>query len=140
MKSFYHEILLDTKSHFEFIDISDEVRNVWKKSGVKNGLVTIFTQHTTSAIKINERCERLQIDMQGMLERLVPKKAYRHDEDTVDSRANAEGHLMALLMNASETIPVIDGKLMLGTWQSVFFVELDGPRNARSVVVNAVGA
>lgn len=133
------EINFETKDPIVFIDLTAKVRDVCSKSGVRDGLVNVFTQHTTSAVKINERCDRLQGDMLEMLKSLVPKKNYRHDEDTVDGRVNAKGHLMSLLMNTSETIPIVSGELLLGTWQSIFFVEFDGPRKTRSVVVKLVG-
>ena len=133
------EINFETRDTIEFIDLTDKIKDVCAKSGVKDGLVNVFTEHTTSAVKINERCAKLQSDMLEMLNAIVPNKNYRHDEDTVDSRANARGHLMALLMNTSETIPIVSGKLLLGNWQSIFFVELDGPRKNRSVMVKLVG-
>lgn len=139
MKHSVHEIQFNTSNGVEFLDITDHVAGVIEKSGVRDGIATIFTQHTTAAIRINERCARLQTDMLGILEKLVPRADYRHDEDTVDNRKNARSHLTALLLGASETIPVVNGKLMLGTWQSVFFIELDGPRHSRRAIVKIVG-
>ena len=115
------------------------MRAAFESSCVREGLVSVFTKHTTTAVKINERCDRLQQDMRAMLERAIPAANYRHDESTVDDRSNARGHLMSLMLNASETIPASGGKLMLGDWQALFFVELDGPRPRRSVLVTIVG-
>lgn len=140
MKNFSKEILIKTTAPVEFIDITDRALALCAESGIRDGLATIFTQHTTAAIRINERCARLQADMLGILEKFVPRADYRHDEDTVDSRKNARSHLTSLLLGASETIPVTSGELMLGTWQSVFFVELDGPRSQRAVIVKIIGA
>ena len=139
MKQHQEEIGFETSGPVEFIDITERVRRVLSSSGVKDGLVTVFTRHTTTAVKINERCERLQEDMLSFLERAVPGAAYRHDEDTVDGRANARSHIMSLLLSASETVPAADGKLVLGDWQSIFFVELDGPRERRGVCVKIMG-
>ncbi|MFH0800239.1 MAG: secondary thiamine-phosphate synthase enzyme YjbQ [Pseudomonadota bacterium] len=139
MKSFISEIKIDTKGPIEFVDITGRVRSAFEESGIREGLVTVFTSHTTAAVKINERCDRLQEDMLAFLENAVPASNYRHDEDTVDSRANARSHLMSLLLNASETVPASGGKLMLGTWQTLFFIELDGPRRGRSVSVGIIG-
>lgn len=133
------EIAFQTRQAVEFIDLTDRVRQALEASGVRDGLVTVFTHHTTTAVKINERCNRLQEDMLALLERAVPNADYRHDEDTVDGRKNARAHLMSLLLSASETIPAAGGKLLLGEWQSVFFVELDGPRRERTVTVKVVG-
>ena len=69
----------------------------------------------------------------------MPEKHYRHDEQTVDDRPNARGHIMSLLMNSSEAIPISDGVPAIGTWQSVFFIELDGPRSNRSITLKIIG-
>lgn len=139
MKHSLHEIHFKTSKAVEFLDITSHVTSALEKSGIRNGTATVFTQHTTAAIRINENCARLQADMLQILERLVPPAAYRHDEDTVDSRKNARSHLTSLILGASETIPTADGKLMLGTWQSVFFIELDGPRMSRGAIVRIIG-
>ena len=139
MKQFSHEISLETNGRFEFVDITDMVRDAVSKSGVEEGIVTVFSQHTTCAVKINERCDRLQKDMLTHLENAVPGLEYKHDEDTLDGRPNARGHLMSMLLCASETMPVSGGKPALGGWQSVFFVELDGPRPVRKLTVKVIG-
>ena len=139
MKQHSSEIRLSTKEPIEFIDITDEVRGVLSKSGVKDGTLTVFTSHTTTAVKVNERCERLQRDMLQALKDAIPAREYRHDEGTLDGRKNARGHLMAMFLNASETLPVSDGRLALGSWQTVFFVELDGPRTERTILVKVIG-
>ncbi len=134
------ELRLSTREPIEFIDITEDVKKAFSASGVTDGAVTIFTRHTTTAVKVNERCERLQNDMREMLKHAVPARSYMHDEATIDGRQNARGHLMAMFLNSSETIPVSKGKLALGRWQSVFFVELDGPRAGREVVIKVIGA
>ena len=139
MRHSLHQISFETQGAIEFVDLTERVRSACAESGIRDGLATVYTTHTTAGVKINERCERLQCDMKVFLEKVVPAGGYRHDEDTVDGRPNGKGHLMALLMNASETIPVCGGKLMLGQWQSIFFVELDGPRPERQVAVRIVG-
>lgn len=139
MKHYFDEIAISTESPIEFIDITDKVKAACARSGIKEGLISIFSRHTTSAVKINERCSRLQDDMLGLLARLAPEGVYRHDTETVDNRQNARSHLMSLLLGASETLPLIGGQPALGAWQSVFFVELDGPRPERRVCVKAIG-
>ncbi len=139
MKQHDRQIAFATRAPIDFVDLSDEVRAACAASGITEGLVSISTQHTTAGLKINERCERLQEDMRRFLEEAVPAAAYRHDEATVDGRPNGRGHLMALMMGASETVPVREGQPALGDWQSVFFVELDGPRPERRVFVKIVG-
>lgn len=140
MKHFSKEISVSTSRPIEFVDVTDRVRDAVAKSGIKNGLVSVFSNHTTAAIRINERCARLQKDMESLLCEIVPPgKPYRHNETTVDGRGNAHSHLMSLLIGGSETAPVKSGELQLGTWQSVFFIELDGPRSTRKLTVTIVG-
>jgi secondary thiamine-phosphate synthase enzyme len=139
MKQIYQEMKIKTRKPIEFVDITDLVHKTVSKSKIKEGLITLFTRHTTCAVKVNEKCDRLQQDMLEFLKRAVPEGEYKHDADTVDGRANCRGHLMSFMLNASETIPIIDGRISLGNWQSVFFVELDGPRTERKVVVRVIG-
>jgi secondary thiamine-phosphate synthase enzyme len=139
MKQALHAFSLQTTQPIEFCDVTEQVGAVLAASGVREGTLTVFSPHTTTAIKVNERCERLQQDMHDILARAVPSADYQHDEDTIDGRPNARGHLMSLFLTASETIPVSGGKLLLGDWQSIFFVELDGPRSERRVTVKIMG-
>lgn len=140
MKNYFCEISISTSRPIEFIDVTDRVRDAVDKSGIKNGIVSIFSNHTTVAVRINERCSRLQKDMEALLTEMVPvNRPYRHNETTADGRGNAHSHLMSLIMGGSETAPVRGGKIHLGTWQSVFFIELDGPRGARKLTVTVVG-
>ena len=140
MKHYFHEIKVKTSKPLEFIDITDNVQSVVANSGIANGLVMIFSNHTTAAVRINERCGRLQNDMEMLLHEMVPQnKQYRHNEATVDGRGNAHSHLISLLIGGSETVPVAGGKLRLGTWQSIFFIELDGPRDTRQLTITVVG-
>ncbi len=126
---------IQTKARTELIDITDRVRAVVKDSGVKDGLCVVSTRHTTSSLIINENERGLRSDILEMLEALVPEnKSYAHNQ--IDN--NADSHLRAVLLGNSVAIPVEDGHLILGTWQSIFFVELDGPRT-RSVNVKIIG-
>ena len=133
-------IRLETTEPLQLIDITDQVRATVAASGLRNGLVTLISRHTTAYVNLNERETQLQRDMVSFLKRFVPRDGdYRHNIAPVDDRDNAHSHLLGLLMNASESIPVADGELLLGGWQSVFFVELDGPRPERSVTVQCLG-
>ncbi len=125
---------IQTTTRTELIDITDRVRAIVKESGIKEGICVISTRHTTSGITVNENERGLRADILEMLETLVPEnKSYAHNQ--IDN--NADSHLRAVLLGNSATIPIGDGHLVLGTWQSIFFVELDGPRN-RSVNVKIV--
>lgn len=125
---------IQTTARTELIDITDRVRAAVRESGVKEGICLISTRHTTSSLIINENERGLRKDILEMLENLVPEnKNYAHNQ--IDN--NADSHLRAVLLGNSVMIPVEDGYLVLGTWQSIFFVELDGPRN-RSVNVKVI--
>jgi len=125
---------IQTKTRIELIDITDRVRALVKESGIKDGICVISTRHTTSSIIVNENERGLRTDILDMLKEIVPEnKNYAHN--SIDN--NADSHLRATLLGMSETIPIEDGHIVLGTWQSIFFVELDGPRD-RSVNVTII--
>jgi len=127
---------IQTKTRTELIDITDRVRAVVKDSGIKDGICVITTPHTTCGIIVNENESGLRADILDVLESLVPEnKKYAHN--SIDD--NAEAHLRAVLLGNSEMIPIEDGHLLLGTWQSIFFAEFDGPRN-RTVHVKIIEA
>ena len=110
-------------------------------SGLHNGLLTLVSRHTTACLNINEQEGQLQRDMVTFLKRLAPRDGdYRHNVAPVDDRDNAHAHLLGLLMSATVSLPVVDGLLALGEWQSIFFVELDGPRPVRRVTLHLLGA
>ncbi|MDC7789908.1 secondary thiamine-phosphate synthase enzyme YjbQ [Rhodoplanes sp. TEM] len=141
MKLLQHSIALATAAPIEIVDVTERVRDWLATAGVTDGLLTLVTLHTTARLNVNEREERLQRDMVTFLKRLVPRDGdYLHNLDTVDGRDNAHSHLLGLFMNSSETIPVADGALVLGEWQSIFFVELDGPRERRTIELQFLGA
>jgi len=115
-----------TENRIELIDITAEVREGVRKSGIEQGACILSTRHTTAGIIINENESGLREDILELLNRLVPEGAgYRHDR--IDN--NGDAHLKAVLLGASEALPITEGKLELGTWQSIFFAEMDGPRN-----------
>jgi secondary thiamine-phosphate synthase enzyme len=135
-----------TESAPQFIDLTDRVQRIVDQSGIQSGQVVVFSKHTTAAIRINEAEPELLQDFVGFLERVAPANAvYRHNDFAVrtvnmteDECANAHAHCRQLLMSASETVPVVDGELCLGTWQRIFLVELDHPRE-RLVIVQVTG-
>ncbi len=130
----------------EFVDITDDVRQVLQRSGVRDGIVAVFSRHTTAAIRINEAEPLLLQDMEAMLARIAPPNVYYRHNDlsirtvnlTEDEDRNGHSHCQHLLMGASESIPVAEGELLLGRWQRIFLVELDCPR-PREVTVQVVG-
>ncbi len=141
MKTFIQNIPLATEDPIQLLDVTEEVRRVLRASGVRDGILTVISRHTTAFVNLNEVEPNLQEDMRVWLESFVPRdRDYLHNRNTVDDRDNAHSHLMGLLLNASETIPVVDGELSLGTWQSILFVEVDGPRPRRELTVHVMGS
>lgn len=133
-------IQLTTVEPIQVIDITAQVRERLADCGLRNGLVTLISRHTTARVNLNENEAQLHRDMVTFLKRSVPRDGdYLHNLAPVDDRDNAHAHLLGLFMNASESIPVVGGELLLGGWQSVFFIELDGPREQRSVTLQFIG-
>ncbi len=125
------EIHVKTIRKNQIIDITTQVSEMVQNSGVSEGICCIYTPHTTAAITINENddpnvCE----DVLDALAKLIPEGVWRHDR--VDN--NAAAHIKAAIIGPSEAIPVSDGKLLLGRWQAVMLVELDGPRERRVII------
>jgi secondary thiamine-phosphate synthase enzyme len=123
-------ISVKTRAKVDFQDITHDIQNIIAGSGVKSGICHIFVPHTTAGIIINEHADPSVVeDIATQLDSIVPQHAkYRHLE------GNAPAHIKASLMGSSETLLVEGGKLVLGTWQGIFFCEFDGPRN-RTVIV-----
>ena len=137
---------VNTQTAPEFIDITDWVSQCVAQSKVSNGFAVVYSKHTTAAVKINENEPLLLQDMVSFLEKFSPRNGGYHHNDfsirTVNMNPyeapNGHAHLQHLLMGTSETVPVIDGLMQFGRYQSIFFVELDHPRS-REVMVQVVG-
>jgi secondary thiamine-phosphate synthase enzyme len=117
-------VTLKTVRRTELVDITRDVANFVKESGVRSGICCIFVPHTTAGVTINENDDPdVPRDIENALDRLGPKDAgYKHWE------GNADSHIKSTLTGVSQTIHIEDGRLMLGRWQAVFFCEYDGPR------------
>ena len=126
-------IKINTSKNFEIIDVTSKVNEL---IDIENGIVSIFSKHSTSAIVVNENESGLLDDIEFTLSNLITDN-YSYSHDRIDN--NARSHLKSFLLSSSECLPVKNGKLDLGTWQSVFFVELDGPRSNRTVTLTMVG-
>lgn len=130
----YEIVYIDTDQNIGIYNITPEIQKNLTTNKIKNGQVCVFSRHTTTAIVINEDEERLLEDIKAYLRKLAPiSDQYLHNDLHLrivppDEPMNAHSHLMAMTLSTSEVIPIVDGKLALGTWQSVLFVELDGPR------------
>lgn len=128
-----HSIKLNTSKNFEIIDITSKINEL---IDVENGIVSIFSKHSTSAIVVNENEQGLLNDLEFTLINLITDKfTYQHDR--IDN--NAKSHLKSFLLSSSECLPIKNGHLDLGTWQSVFFIELDGPRHNRTITLTIIG-
>ncbi len=119
----------------EFVDITAQVQEVVRDSGIRKGVCHIYVPHTTAGLTINENADpAVPADIIAHLEKLVPRSGdYRHAE------GNSDSHIKASMMGFSETALVENGALVLGTWQCVYFCEFDGPRN-RTVYVQVIAA
>lgn len=123
---------VETDARTQVIDVTDRVRAAVPDD--TTGVCTVFVEHTTAGVVVNEAESNLVGDIENFLDELVPDEGHAHD--ALDG--NADSHLRATLVGSDVSIPVEEGELVLGTWQSVLFVECDGPRR-RNVVVQAVG-
>ncbi len=135
MQMFRKVVDVHTSQRVEMVDITRLVEEAVRNSALQEGLVNIYSRHSTSAVVINENEAGLVEDFLVALEKLVPTGAgYLHDR--IDN--NADSHIRGFLVGGSQTVPFQEGRMMLGTWQSIFFVELDGPRH-RTLTVTVTG-
>ena len=120
-----------TSQSRELINMTNDVEGVVAESNVKEGTCLVFAPHATAAVLINEDEPGFKADVEKLIDMWIPQGDWAHDK--VDS--NATSHLSSALIGQSRVIPIIDGRLKLGTWQEIFLVELDGPRSSRKVIV-----
>ena len=140
-------LVVTTHQPIQFLDITDEVAELVRVAGVRAGVANVFSRHTTAAVCIQEAEPLLLEDLRDFLERNAPAEAhYRHNDFRVrtvhmhdDESPNGHAHCLQLMLGTSESIPVADGELLLGQWQRIFLVELDGPRASREVIIHAIG-
>ena len=125
-----YELSVPSRQKCEFIDVTRQVAERVQESGVEEGICVVYVPHTTAGVTINENADpSVRRDILAALDRAVPENAsYAHEE------GNSPAHVKASLMGSSVTIAISGGKLVLGTWQGVFFAEFDGPRR-RAVMV-----
>lgn len=145
MKVYKQKVDFQTSTQIEFIDITQKVEDIIEKSGIREGQVLIFSPHTTSGIVINQNESMLIQDFMRTLYRIVPvSDRYSHDlfelnrATTSDGRSNGHSHCKAILLGASQTVPIEKGKMDLSEKQNIFFVELDGSRK-RDYIVQVIG-
>ena len=130
----HEQITVDTKRREETLDITSRVKAAVTRAKISDGLVTITVAHTTAAVFVNENADPdVQKDLLTALERMVPRDAkYEHAE------GNGPAHIKAVVVGNSVTLAIRDGAIALGTWQGVYFAELDGPRE-RTATITVIG-
>lgn len=135
---------IPTETGINIYNVTLQIQELISATSIQNGQALVFSRHTTTALAINENEERLFEDIKVYLRKLAPESdRYLHNDLHLrivpeDEPMNAHSHLMAMTLSTSEVIPIIDGKLALGTWQSVLFCDLDGPRK-RTLLVQISG-
>ena len=142
MKFVLERFFVKSKKSTELIRVTDEVRRAVQMSGLKNGIVNVFTLHTTTAITVNEDDSKLEEDIARFMEKLVPEDdSYAHHRFfRKDGRmaVNAYSHIRASLLGANVTLPLQSGSLVLGSRQNIYLVDLDGPQT-RGLTVQIAG-
>ena len=132
MKFHTEYLKFHTRKHREYIHITPQIEAIVKKSGIKDGMVLVSAMHITAGVYVNDNEEGLIQDIDKWLEKLAPfNEGYLHHGTGED---NGDSHLKALLVHHQVILPVTGGKLLLGTWQRVFYAEFDGQRSKRVVV------
>jgi len=126
---------IKTGTHEGLYDITAQVEQVVQQSGVVAGLVNVYAQGATAGIMIQENWDdSVQSDVIALLRKLIPNGVWQHDRQD----GNGDSHLKSGIVGPSETIPIIDGKMGLSTWQNIFFCEFDGPRKSRTIAVTVL--
>jgi secondary thiamine-phosphate synthase enzyme len=141
LQMYLETLCYKTRERLELINITHDLNEVIRKNGLKAGFVLVQTLHTTTAIFINEFQQALLDDMKSFLERLVGRIDYwRHNDPKLSecNRKNADSHLRAMVLGHTLSVPVRNGELALGYWQSIILAELDGPRE-RAIQVQVLG-
>jgi len=136
MKSYTEYLFICTKRHREYINITDKVEEVVKKSEIQEGMVLVSAMHITAGVYVNDAEEGLIQDIDEWLEKLAPYKSdYRHH---ATGETNGDAHLKSLLIHHEVIIPITQGKLDLGPWQQIYYAEFDGQRRKR-LIIKALG-
>lgn len=147
LKTCHDRVELETQQRVQFIDVTELVRERVRRAGISHGIVNICTRHTTTAVVVNENEPLLLRDFEERLENWAPREAsYGHNDlearrfqrISPEESPNGDAHARALILGTSETLNVVTGRIELGEWQRVFFVELDGPRT-RKLSILAMG-
>ena len=132
MKFHTEYLAFNTRKHREYIHITPQVESIVRKSGMKDGMVLVSAMHITAGVYVNDDEQGLIEDIDQWLEKLAPfRQDYKHHQTGED---NGDSHLKAILVHHQVVLPFTDSKLILGTWQRVFYAEFDGQRSKRVLV------
>lgn len=137
VKTYYEIIRVKTSERFQLVDITDLVESAVRKSGVKNGIALVFAPHATASIVVNEHEGGLLDDILNKVKEITEPGSSKWKHNLIDE--NAHAHIGSALFGSERVFPVINGRIVRGTWQNVFLLEMDGPRREREVVVFVMG-
>jgi len=141
MRFYTKDVSLQTGKKMEILDVTQYVQRIVKESEVRNGLANVWAPHATAALAVNEHDVDLWEDILSAMRKLVPLEAdYRHNAKYgwAPQEQNAHAHILNCMIKPDVTVPLHEGRMQLGTWQSILFIELDGPRS-RSISVQIMG-
>jgi secondary thiamine-phosphate synthase enzyme len=129
---FHESLTVETSKQLEVLDITERIKDLLKRTKIEKGLVNLWTVHTTAALTVNENDKGLWTDLLTKFNQLVPVKGDYHH------KPNAHAHILSILVKPDITVPISDGEMVLGTWQRMLFLELDGPRK-RTLKITIIG-
>lgn len=133
MKIYSETVRFSTRGEIEFIDLTGKIEEVVERSGIKNGVVHVFAPHATGILILTENEPGLLSDIKDFLEKVIPKfGSYRHP-------SNAHSHIRSMLLPPDKTLPLINGRVAMGTWQSLLFIETDVYPRQRTIIVQVIG-
>ena len=132
MTTYFENISFGTSHNYDFVELEDKLNQVIKNSEIKNGICVAFAPHATGVIVITELESRIKKDIEKFLNNLVPSGGWAHS-------GNADAHLKSMLLNPCKIVPVINNRIAIGRWQSIFFIEIDGGRSNRMLTVVVIG-
>ncbi len=133
MRTFTRNIEISTKGEIDFLDLTEKIQEIVSQSEIKNGIAHIFAPHATGILILTENDWNLLEDIKQILEKLIPKQASYHHP------SNAHSHLRSMILPPDRILPVMNGKIFLGTWQSLLFVETDVHPRRRKIIIQVLG-
>ena len=137
MKVYYEVLKLNTTSRFQLLDITGDVENTVKRSSIRNGIVVVHAPHATASIIVNEHEPGLLEDILEKVKEFTEPGSSKWRHNRIDD--NAHAHIGSALFGSARIFPVVNGRVVRGTWQNIFFLEMDGPRSVREVTVLVMG-